>query len=117
MSEIRVTTVSDTAGTGPVTLTKQKAPKALASTNNTGTTINESFNVSSLTDHATGQQRLNLTSSMSSTNWTGSLALRSVSDNIAFLDSISASRADGYSYTGSAYSDNYMLWQVNGDLA
>ena len=116
-SVLNVDTIADKAGTGPVGLTKQIAPKATANTNNTGTTINESFGVTSLTDSATGQQRLNLTNSMSNVNWTGSLALRSVGSTNAFLDNGTSSRADGYSYTGSAYSDNYMLWQINGDLA
>ena len=53
MSEIRVTTVSDTAGTGPVTLTKQSASKSFIN-HNAGTAINGSFNASSLTDHGTG---------------------------------------------------------------
>ena len=53
LSEIRVTTISDTAGTGPVTLTKQSAAKSFIN-HFEGTTINGSFNTSSLTDHGTG---------------------------------------------------------------
>ncbi len=34
MSEIRATTISDAAGTGPITLTKQSAAKAWVSYNN-----------------------------------------------------------------------------------
>ncbi len=119
MSTLKADTIVASDGSSPVTLTKQKAPKALANTNNAGTTINESFNVSSLTDTATGQQKLNLTNSMSSSNWTGSLALRAVGSTNAFLDTGSSSTADGYSWSqsGGAYSDNYMLWQINGDLA
>ncbi len=118
MSTVHCNTVQTSSG-GPVTLTKQIAPKATANTNNTGTTINESFNVSSLTDTNTGQQKLNLTNSMSNVNWTGSLALRSVGSTNAFLDTGASNRADGYSWSqsGGAYSDNHMLWQINGDLA
>ena len=68
MSEIRVTTISDTAGTGPVTLTKQYGVKMWAHFN-FGSTIEESFNVSSLTDNATGRSSLNFTSSMSSSTY------------------------------------------------
>ena len=69
MSEIRVTTVSDTAGTGPVTLTKQHAAKAWVSKwYNTGTLTN-SFNVSSVTDVGTGQSTVNFSSSFSSANY------------------------------------------------
>jgi len=118
MSTLKADTIQSTGG-GAATLTKQIAPKATANTNNAGTTINESFNVSSLTDTNTGQQRLNLTNSMSNANWTGSLALRSVGSTNAFLDIGASNRADGYSWSqsGGAYSDNYMLWQINGDLA
>ena len=65
MSEIRVTTVSDTAGTGPVTLTKQEAAKAYL-WHTFSTTIRTSFNISSVTDSGTGIGRADLTSSMSS---------------------------------------------------
>ena len=118
-SVLNVDTIADKAGTGPVGLTKQIAPKATANTNNTGTTINESFGVTSLIDTNTGQQKLNLTNSMSSANWAGSLALRSVGSTNAFLDIGSSSIALGYSWSqsGGAYSDNHMLWQINGDLA
>ena len=54
---------------------------------------------------------------MSTTTWSGSIDLRSVSADNSFLDPISTSRADGYSYNGSAYNDNYMLWMIIGDLA
>lgn len=53
MSEIRANTISDAAGTGPITLTKQIAAKSFIN-HNAGTTINGSFNVSSLTDNSTG---------------------------------------------------------------
>ena len=56
MSEIRVTTVSDTAGTGPVTLTKQSASKAWARFNGSSfsTSGDSTFNITSLTDDGTG---------------------------------------------------------------
>ena len=53
MSEIRVTTVSDTAGTGPVTLTKQHAVKAFER-HNSSHAISSSFGVSSITDNGAG---------------------------------------------------------------
>ena len=70
MSEIRVTTVSDTAGTGPVTLTKQEAVKAYVSFDNVSTaTIEASLNVSSITDAAVGETQVNLASNMSSATY------------------------------------------------
>ena len=65
MSEIRVTTVSNAAGTGPVTLTKQEAAKAYL-WHTFSTTIRTSFNISSVTDSGTGIAGADLTSAMSS---------------------------------------------------
>lgn len=71
MSEIRVTTVSDTAGTGPVTLTKQSASKMWVNQDN-GTTINDSLNVSSLTDNGTGDYTENFTNNFANIYYAGS---------------------------------------------
>jgi len=65
-SVLNVDTIADAAGTGPVALTKQSAAKAWGSHTTTGTpTLNQSFNVSSITDNATGQTAFNLTNGMS----------------------------------------------------
>ena len=69
MSEIRVTTVSDTAGTGPVTLTKQSAAKAWAGNVTDSAVSSSSFNISSISDTGTGDNRLNLTNNMSAANY------------------------------------------------
>jgi hypothetical protein len=50
MSEIRATTISDLAGTGPATLTGQYAAKAWANINGSAPNFNGSFNMSSITD-------------------------------------------------------------------
>jgi len=56
MSEIRATTISDAAGTGPITLTAQAAAKAWCNWNGQSTvSIRDSLNVSSLTDRGTGK--------------------------------------------------------------
>lgn len=69
MSEIRATTISDTAGTGPITLTKQSAAKAWINFNGTGTVaIRKSVNHSSLTDHGTGDYSVNFSSAFSDAN-------------------------------------------------
>lgn len=67
MSEIRATTISNAAGTGPVTLTGQSAAKAFSLVDQTGPTILKSGNVSSFTDVAAGNARINFTSAMSAT--------------------------------------------------
>ena len=63
MSEIRATTISDAAGTGPIALTKQSAAKAWANINGTPVT-RDSQNVSSVTDNGTGDHTLNFANNM-----------------------------------------------------
>jgi hypothetical protein len=62
LSEIRATTISDAAGTGPIALTKQSAAKAWVNTNSGGSPLN-SFNVTSVTDNSTGNYTVNFTNS------------------------------------------------------
>lgn len=64
MSDIRVDTISAANGTDPVTLTKQSAAKAHFS--HSQTSINQSFNISSVEDHSTGNVKGYYTSAMSS---------------------------------------------------
>ena len=68
MSEIRATTISDAAGTGPIALTKQSAAKAwVLYDQSSGTaTVSNSFGLSSLTDGTTGRATLNYTNAFSS---------------------------------------------------
>lgn len=66
MSEIRASTISDAAGTGPITLTGQSAAKAWFIIDGTGTVaFLNSFNLSSVTDQATGTYYGTMTSAMS----------------------------------------------------
>ena len=67
MSEIRATTISDSAGTGPITLTGQSAAKAWVNFNGTGTVaIRDSVNVGSITDNGTGTYTASFSNAMSS---------------------------------------------------
>ena len=69
MSEIRATTISDTTGTGPATLTGQYAAKAWVNFDGTGTVaIRQSGNVSSITDNGTGNYAVNLSSALTDAN-------------------------------------------------
>ena len=68
MSEIRATTISDLAGTGPATLTKQSAAKAWVDISGTPS-INDSLNVSSVTDNGTGLFQPNWTNVFSTANY------------------------------------------------
>lgn len=86
MGDVRADTVSDLAGTGPVDLTGQSAAKAWVNFVGTGTiAINDSFNVSSLTDEGTGDYLTNLTNSMSSSDYSG-YGAGATSGNVGFDD-------------------------------
>ena len=60
MSEIRATTISDAAGTGPIALTKQSAAKAAVSVNGNSTLGSFSLNISSINDVSTGVLDINM---------------------------------------------------------
>ena len=120
MSEIRADTISDAAGTGPIALTKQSAAKAWANSNATGTSLNESFNISSLVDVTSGQQGFNFTNAMSSANYSGAATNgnSSIPDGSFFVIN-SSSRVDGRSlrFDNSTFSDQPQRIIVIGDLA
>jgi len=61
MTEIRVGTVSDAAGTGPAVLTGQYAAKTSSVYDHTVPTTIRSENISSITDNATGYFTLTFT--------------------------------------------------------
>ena len=69
MSEIRVTTISDTAGTGPVTLTKQHATKSWMTITGDGSAIDDGFNTSSLSDNGTGDFTQNYTNAFGNVHY------------------------------------------------
>jgi len=66
-SVLNVDTIADKAGTGPVALIKQQAVKSWITSVDNGTSINDSFNVSSTADTATGRQKVAITNAFSST--------------------------------------------------
>lgn len=69
MSEIRATTISDAAGTGPITLTKQSAAKAWARFDMISDTVNGSLNIGNIIDNGTGDFTLEFTNDMASENY------------------------------------------------
>lgn len=125
MSEIRATTISDAAGTGPITLTGQSAAKAWLNMNGQGTiATRNSFNVSSLADVGTGNYTANYTSSMTSVN-------HAVCGNIPYATWGASVDADFYGASNSSsqmalsvivpfsayYDGQYIYATVHGDLA
>ena len=125
MSEIRVTTVSNAAGTGPVTLTKQSPSKAFVNFNGTGTVaIRASFNVSGIVDNTTGDYTTNFTNNMSSADYTVTAANGgdTVADNVRIPKNSGSLAASGFSchtvITGASINDaTYVFQAVHGDLA
>ena len=125
MSEIRATTISDAAGTGPVTLTKQRAAKHWTNFNGSGSlTLRDSFNQSSVTDLGAGSYTVSLTSSMDdSEDYCVLLVKQDVSvntDSYGF-DAFASRTASSYraiSVENAVLTDsNNINGTVNGDLA
>jgi len=70
MSDLRAATISDLAGTGPATLTKQTAAKAWFNLNGSGAIAGRaSANISSYTDNGTGDYTGNMTSALTDANY------------------------------------------------
>ena len=67
MSTLKADTIQSTSG-GASTLTAQQGVKAFANQDN-GTSLNKSFNVSSLTDNSTGRYELALTNAFTDANF------------------------------------------------
>jgi hypothetical protein len=122
-SVLNVDTIADKAGTGPVGLTKQSAAKAWVNANGsaTGAAARDSFNVSGMTDNATGDYTTSFSNSMNNANFS---AVNSGGDG---SNGVRASGAQTYA-TGSfrTYIRNtsdantdalYYNLSVNGDLA
>lgn len=128
MSEIRATTISDLAGTGPATLTKQSAAKAWVNFNGQGTiAARDSFNVASLTDNGTGNYTVNIASAFASADrqcgtacaqsgGTTSIQMQ-LGDGVS-LPTATTQRLLGLNAAGTAFADlAYMHCGMNGDLA
>ena len=122
MSEIRVTTVSDTAGTGPVTLTKQHATKSWCHWSD-ASVIRDSFNVSSITDMSTGSNKIGYTNNMANGNYSGGGMTRTIaSGGTAFMrlsGTMTTSETRYFCVTddGTATDGETQTVVVNGDLA
>jgi len=127
MSELRANTISDAAGTGPVTLTKQSASKMWCNQDN-GTTINQSLNVSSLTDNGAGDYTHNFTNNFANVYYAGSDTVNTGSN----FANIVVNKVDGHlvgsiqifcgninagstTFTKTDFTD--FMYHINGDLA
>lgn len=114
MSEIRANTISDAAGTGPVTLTKQSAAKAYCYFNQLSVVVNQSFNISSVTDTSAGDATHNLSSSMSaSSSPANANNAFSSAENGVYVKN----EAAGTVRTITSAGDRHVAMILNGDLA
>ena len=117
MSEIRATTISDAAGTGPIALTGQSAAKAWGQPQGNAT-LNDSFNISSGADNGTGDYTYTFSNAMS-----GIYPVSSgdaVSGNAYFCSnqSLSATAVGVAVHTSAgAAIDSWHNFTVQGDLA
>ena len=98
--------------------TVQGLIKAWSHNNAAGTSIEDSFNIASLTDTSTGVQRNTFTSAMSNATYSAGLASESSSSSVSqWIEDINAARYDTRHYNGSSYVDCITLSHVQGDLA
>ena len=92
--------------------------KAWAFTTADGTTINGSFNVSTLTDTGTGIQTIAYTNAMADAVYSGTMSAESSSDaHTQWMENIATTGIQARHYNGSSYQDIPTMWQIIGDLA
>ena len=116
MSEIRATTISDAAGTGPIDLHKQSAAKAHASISSSFV-IQGSLNIASTVDNGAGDCSVNFTNSMSDITYTiQASSANSLTIAVGFFVSASQYRIRMFN-TSATYSDRMTMSSVHGDLA
>jgi tetrahydromethanopterin S-methyltransferase subunit H len=124
MSEVRADTISNGAGTGPATLTKQWASKMWANLNGTGTiALRDSENVSSVVDVGIGAYGFNMTSAFQNTNHVRNVtgdATSVAAVGTTLRSSVTASYFIAYLYSSTTGVANDMLEAMistYGDLA
>jgi hypothetical protein len=110
------TLTHSTAGSLTTDYVVNGSAKAWNNTNNTGTTINDSFNIASLTDTGTGIQTHNVTNAFDSANH---VPVFSVDNNInqQWTQSLTTTEWQTRVYTGSVYQDASIRTTSHGDLA
>ena len=122
MSEIRVTTISDAAGTGPVTLTKQEAAKVWVNLNGSTFGLRDNVNISTAVDNGTGDYTFNFSSALANTNYSAVVSSDDSGSSRAFAQSktyatssfvATAKRGD----TGATVDKDIVNAAVHGDLA
>ena len=117
MSELRADTITASDGTSPVTLTKQSAAKCWSNVSSSQV-INDSLNVSSITDSATGNYALNWTNSFNNTSYSHVGADGFFGNFNTEPNTLSTGEANVYIYNNSfALVDASFATSAHGDLA
>lgn len=117
-SVLNVDTLVAANGTDPVTLTKQIASKAYVTKNQAGSAILESFGVSSISDDASGTHTINVTNSMSSSNYHVPCSVRETGARFVGQGSITSSSIQVLTWNVSvALADIQVGSDFVGDLA
>ena len=91
--------------------------KAFNDTNSAGTSINNSFNISSLEDTGSGRQRHTFTNNMASANYSGVFEPTDVTNAAHRWVSKANTHCDTSIYNGSSYVDGALGMHTVGDLA
>lgn len=118
MSEIRATTISDAAGTGPITLTGQEGVKVRCSFDaSPSVVIEESYNTSSMTDNAVGSYNVNFTNNFSSSTYVYSYLNNTYTSMASSLSTASTARMFCYNSTPIASDVDKNMFHAIGDLA
>jgi hypothetical protein len=123
MSTLNVSNISDGTDTVGTSYVVNGSAKVWCDLNHTTNTINDSFNVSSMTDTGTGVARINYSSSMSSSYYSASAlsVWTTVTYTYSVLNSHTSTHSEYVSFGNVNYTTPYdatsHLMTVNGDLA
>jgi len=103
-------------GNSTTTNLQQGLAKAWNNTNSAGTTINDSFNISSLGDTSTGRQNHNVTNNFANANFVPTLSV-AANYNQQWTSSLTTGGWRTNNFTGSEYIDIQIRTISSGDLA
>ena len=119
-SVLNVDTIAAKDGTSPVELTKQSASKAWFSAD-TWATADNSLNVSSISDDATGKSTVSWSNAFADDDYTVAGSSTDADGIVLFQGSKAAGTCPVYHFGGlagsSAYNDKEMTADFHGDLA
>jgi len=125
MSTIKADTVQNTSG-GAVTLTNQSAAKVFIRRDFNNNATDSSFNISSVTDNALGDQSMNITSAMSAATYSivgmASRKANSLNYHVVMIDESADPTTTVYilrcsDVAGNDKDPEFVSTSVDGDLA